>query len=99
MVTIRGERKQDEEISQSAGAILDVILSDESVVKILTTKRLDALQFIFAVIEKNSISRREVGIGIPKIVQNLFYDKESFFCKHLDRNGLAIIISPAPHKE
>lgn len=84
------QRKKDEEISQSAGAILDVILSDESVVKILTTKRLDALQFIFAVIEKYSISRRETGIGIPKIVQNLFYDKESFFYKHLGRDGLAL---------
>ena len=84
------QRKQDEEISQSAGAILDVILSDESVVKILTTKRLDALQFIFTVIEKNSISRREAGVGIPKIVQNLFYDKESFFYKHLSRDGLAL---------
>jgi len=84
------QRKQDEEISQSAGAILDVILSDESVVKILTTKRLDALQFIFAVVEKYSINRREAGIGIPKIVQNLFYDKESFFYKHLCRDGLAL---------
>ena len=84
------QRKKEEEISQSAGAILDVILSDESVVKILTTKRLDALQFIFTIVEKYSISRRESGIGIPKIVQNLFYDKESFFYKHLGRDGLAL---------
>src|SRR3989344_5501947 len=77
------ERGRDDKMGQSARAILDVILSDESVVKVLTTKRLDALQFIFDVVEKNSISRRESGIGIPKIVQNLFYDKESFFYKHL----------------
>ena len=36
--------REDEEISQSARAILDVVLSDKSVVEILTTKRLDALQ-------------------------------------------------------
>jgi len=84
------ENKKDDETGQSARAVLDVILSDESVVKILTTKRLDALQFIFAIIEKYSISRRESGIGIPKIVKNLFYDKESFLYKHLGRDGLAL---------
>lgn len=84
------ERKKNDKTRQLARAILDVILSDESVVKILTTKRLDALQFIFEIIEKHGISQRESGIGIPKIVQNLFYDKESFFYKHLDRDGLAL---------
>lgn len=84
------ERKRNDETGQSARAILDVILSDGSVVKILTTKRLDALQFIFVVIEKHGISRRESGIGIPKVVQNLFYDKESFFYKHIEREGLAL---------
>ena len=84
------EDRKNKEVSQSARAILDIILSDESVVKILTTKRLDALQFVFAVIEKYNISRREAGIGIPKIVKNLFYDKESFFYKHLGRDGLAL---------
>lgn len=82
--------KKDDETGQSAMAVLDVILSDESVVNILTTKRLDALQFIFTIVEKNSISSRESGIGIPKIVQNLFYDKESFLYKHLGRKGLAL---------
>ena len=85
--------KQDEEINQSARAILDVVLSDESVVKILTTKRLDALQYIFAIVEKHRVSRRDSGIGIPKIVRNLFYDKESFFYKHLDRGGLALSLN------
>lgn len=84
------ERNNDEEITRSAVSILDVILSDESMVKIITTKRLDALQFIFSIVEKYGISQRESGIGIPKIVQNLFYDKESFFYKHLGREGLAL---------
>jgi hypothetical protein len=84
------ENKKDDEMGQSARAILDVILSDESVVKILTTKRLDALLYIFGIIDEYKISRRESGIGIPKIVQNLFYDKESFLYKHLGNDGLAL---------
>jgi hypothetical protein len=82
--------KKDNGMTQSARAILDVVLSDESVVRILTTKRLDALQFILTVVEKYGISSRESGIGIPKIVQNLFYDEGSFFYKHLGREGLAL---------
>src|SRR3989344_8933292 len=75
---------------QSASAILDVILSDASVVKILTTKRLNALQYIFTTIEKHDITERDAGIGVPILVRNLFYDKDSFFYKHLDREGLAL---------
>jgi hypothetical protein len=82
--------KQKDEIRQSASAILDVVLSDASVVKVLTTKRLNALQYIFSIVEKYSVSRRDAGIGIPIIVKNLFYDKDSFFYKHLEREGLAL---------
>jgi len=83
-------RNQKDEIRQSASAILDVVLSDAGVVKVLTTKRLNALQYIFSMIEKYSVSRRDAGIGIPIIVKNLFYDKDSFFYKHLEREGLAL---------
>lgn len=88
---IRGHG-QKEEVRQSASAILDVILSDAAIVKVLTTKKLNALHYIFATIEKHSISRREAaGIGIPILVKNLFYDKDSFFYKHLNsREGLAL---------
>ena len=79
-----------EDIRQAASATLDVILSDTSVVKVLTTKRLDALQYIFGKIEKYNIHQREAGVGIPSIVRNLFNDKESFFYKHLNREGLAL---------
>lgn len=82
--------KKEEEICQSARAILDVILSEESVVKILTTKRLDALKFIFAMVEEYNVSRKEISIGIPKIVQKLFFDKESFLYKHFNSDGLAL---------
>ncbi len=85
------EHGQKEEIHQSASAILDVILSDAAVVKVLTTKKLNALHYIFATIEKHGISRRDAGIGIPILVKNLFYDKDSFFYKHLNsREGLAL---------
>ncbi len=84
------EHNQKEEIHQYASAILDVVLSDAGVVKILTTKRLNALQYVFATIQKYNVNRRDAGIGIPKMVQNLFYDKDSFFYKHLEREGLAL---------
>lgn len=80
---------QKNEIRQSASAILDVVLSDAGVVKVLTTKRLNALQYIFSIIEKYNVSRQDAGIGISIIVKNLFYDKDSFFYKHLEREGLA----------
>src|SRR3989344_2403536 len=87
--TIR-ESNQKNDARQAASAILDVILSDASVVKFLTTKRLGALQYIFATIEKYNIQQRDAGVGIPSIVRNLFNDKESFFYKHLNREGLAL---------
>jgi len=82
--------RKNGKMNQWASAMLNVILSDESVVKILTTKRLDALQAIFAIVEECDVTRNESGIGIPKIVQNLFYDKESFFYKQLNGAGLAL---------
>ena len=45
------ETEIDSEISQNARTIIDVVLSEESVVKVLTTKRLDALQYILLTIE------------------------------------------------
>lgn len=84
------EHKEKEEVRQFASAILDVILSDSVAVKILTTKRLDALQHILATIEEHNINKRDAGIGIPRIVRNLFYDNDSFFYKHLNREGLAL---------
>lgn len=82
--------RSNNDVDESARAILDVILSDESMVRLLTTKRLDALQYIFVVIKKYNINRGHSGVGIPKIVRNLFSDKESFLYKQLDRTGLAL---------
>lgn len=77
-------------MNKSARAILDVILSDEAMVKLLTTKRVDALQHIFIQVEKYHVNRRDSGVGIPRIARNLFSDRESFFYRHLDRAGLAL---------
>lgn len=82
--------QNDEKMGGYARAILDVILSDEALVKILTTKRLDALQSIFRTIEEFELSQRESSIGISRIVKSLFLDKESFFYKHTSRDGLAL---------
>lgn len=79
-----------EDIHQAASAILDVVLSETETVKALTTKRLGALQYIFATIEKHNINERDAGTGIPILLRNLFYDKDSFFHKHLHREGLAL---------
>ena len=73
-----------------AHAIINQILSDESVVQELTTKRLDALQYIISVIKKYNIDESLSPVGFPRLMQNLFYNQESFLYKQLDRNGLAI---------
>ena len=78
------------EMNKLARSIIDVILSEESIVKALTTRRLDALQYIFFVIEKYDIKRTQCDIGIPAIVRNLFLDEGSFFYKHKSRDGLAL---------
>lgn len=84
------ENKPDSEMSQNARVIIDVVLSEDSVVKILTTKRLDALQHILYMVEKYDISQRQCNVGIPAIVRNLFLDENSFFYKHLNRDGLSL---------
>lgn len=85
------EHGEKEEIHQSASAILDVILSDTAVVKVLTTKKLNALRYVFTTIEKHGVGRRDAGIGIPILVKNLFYDQDSFFYKHINSGeGLAL---------
>ncbi len=78
------------EINQSARNILDVILSDSSIVKLLTTKRFDGLMYILSVIKKYNINRMHSPQGIPLIFQGLFLDPYSFLYKQLDRNGLAL---------
>jgi hypothetical protein len=84
------ENSSDSEISQSARAILDVVLSEDSIVKLLTTRRLDGLQHIFSVIKKYNINQRQCDVGIPALMRNLFFDSGSFLYKHLNRKGLAL---------
>jgi hypothetical protein len=76
-------------IAKQAIAILDVILGDGSLIDAITTKRLDALSYILAIIEKNNLNHLQAR-GIPLIVKNLFVDKNSFLYKHLEKSGLAL---------
>jgi len=78
------------EISKDARAVLDVILSDGSMVKLLSTQRLDGLMHILYVIKKYNINRRHSSKGIPLIIRGLFFDSESFLYKQLDHSGLAL---------
>ncbi len=78
------------EINKSARNILDVILSDGSMVKLLTTKRLDGLIYILSVFKKYDINRYHSQKGLPMLIQGLFLDNESYFYKQLDHNGLAL---------
>ncbi len=78
------------DFSGDAISIIEVVLSDESIVRLLTTKRLDGLLYIFGAIEHYRISRRQSGIGVPRLMSSLFYDDESFFYKQLDNKGLAL---------
>jgi hypothetical protein len=85
-----GNDALNRERGQYARAILEVILSDESAIRLVTTKRLDMLVYTFGVAEKHSLSRAQSGTGIPRLVGNLYSDKESFLYKQMEGAGLAI---------
>lgn len=76
--------------SAFANSILDVILSDETVVGILTTKRLDALLHIFATIANTDLTRDSASVGVGALVQGLLTNSHSYLYKHLNRRGLAL---------
>ncbi|HEX8608751.1 MAG TPA: hypothetical protein VF679_08940, partial [Pedobacter sp.] len=82
------DRKSD--INQYARSVVDVMLSEESVVKIITTRRLDALQHVLYMLEKHNINRQQCNVAVPAILRNLFLDESSFFYKHLSRDGLSL---------
>jgi hypothetical protein len=69
--------------------ILDVILGEASLVDLITTKRLDALRYIIAMIEKYKLNERRVR-GFSRIIKNLFSDKNSYLYKHLEKDGFAL---------
>lgn len=83
--------KSSSPIVNNARAILDVILSEEVIVKIFTTKRLDALQYVFTMLDKYDITPNISRLGFPALMRNLLLDEKSFFYKHLDqKSGLAL---------
>lgn len=83
-------RDSNSEVSRDARAVLDVILSDGSMVKLLSTQRLDGLIYISNVIKKYNINKSHSSKGIPMILRGLFFDSDSFLYKQLDDSGLAL---------
>jgi len=79
----------DAEGARSAIAILDSILGEASLVDLITTKRLDALRYIIATVEKHHLTERQVR-GFSRIIKNLFSDQNSYLYRHLDKDGFAL---------
>ncbi|MCE9643974.1 hypothetical protein K8Q93_01890 [Candidatus Parcubacteria bacterium] len=77
------------ELSQSAVAILDVVLGESSLVDVITTKRFDALHYLLVMVEKYALNHRKAE-GVSRIIKNLFIDQNSFLYKHLEMSGLAL---------
>jgi hypothetical protein len=69
--------------------VLDVILSDDGIVKELTTKQLAGLQHIFLTTERFGLSSGYSPIGVPALMRNLYGDTTSFFYKQYRADGLA----------
>ncbi|HEY1884241.1 MAG TPA: hypothetical protein VGG51_14525 [Candidatus Cybelea sp.] len=72
-----------------ARAVLDVILTDDGVVRELTTKRLAGLQHIFLVTEKVGFSAGYTPASIPALMRSLYADPNSFLYKQYRADGLA----------
>lgn len=79
----------NKDASQLAIDLANEVLSDNYIVEMLTTKRLDSLIYFFECIDKNQLSSKETFF-ITKITQSLFLNQESFFYKHLSMDGLAL---------
>lgn len=85
-------RNNQTDACKDAQAILHVVLGEGSLVDLITTKRLDALSYIFATIEKYKI-RGEYEDGISALIKNLFLNHDSFFYKQIERNGIALSVN------
>jgi hypothetical protein len=72
-----------------ARAVLDVILSDEEIVRELTTKQLAGLQHVFGCANEYGLSQLISPTGIPALVRGLFTDPQSFLYKQYRADGLA----------
>ncbi len=72
-----------------ARAVLDVILSDQEIVRELTTKQLAGLQHVFGCADEYGLSRFVSPTGIPALVHGLYTDPQSFLYKQYRADGLA----------
>jgi hypothetical protein len=71
-------------------ALLDVIFSDDVVLKKVVTKRLDLLIHLLDLIKKYHLSRDQIGLSVTKIMSELFSNKNSFLYRHYVEEGLAL---------
>lgn len=83
----------EKESRRYARAVLDVILSDDGLVKELTTKRLAGLQHVLDTAAQCGLSRHNSPIGIPTLVRNLYRDSSSFLYKQYEAEGLSRAIN------
>ena len=83
-------KSEDKMTSESARFMTNEVLSEESIVDILTTKRLDALIFFFECLEKYKLNANDLLVCMPKIAQKLLLDDQSFLYRHLELRGLSL---------
>jgi hypothetical protein len=83
----------ESEVQQYARAVLDVILSDDGIVRELTTKRLGGLQHVFATAAAFQLSRHNSRSGIPAPMRHLYTDVNSFLYKQYRADGLALAMN------
>jgi hypothetical protein len=76
-----------------ARAILDVILSENAIVKVLTTRQLGGLHFVFATAVEFGLSKSHSSVGIPALMRGLYTDQDSFLYKQYQADGLALAMN------
>ncbi len=78
------------EAKDNALAIIDVILSDSDIAKLLATKRLDALLHLIKTIEDSGLNDHSIRYGFQRVYCELLLNEDSFLYKQLDDNGLSL---------
>jgi hypothetical protein len=89
---LKNADRQSEEY-KSAVAVFDVVLSEESIVEYLTTKKLNSLFYIFDLVERYNITSHSVNVGIPSLIRSLLLNNKSFAYKHRNNEGISMSLN------
>jgi hypothetical protein len=89
---LKNADRQSEEY-KSAVAVFDVVLSEESIVEYLTTKKLNSLFYIFDLVERYNITSHSVNVGIPSLIRSLLLNDKSFAYKHRNNEGISMSLN------